>query len=254
MLNPFTSFRDKSFFENSAADIQDSRAAGEMPFLKHEGLHFFVSIWGISIPFSILNVPPSSWTTSVPGHPRWWLHPLFLHWERSLLFILEHEVITVACQSWPLLTASEFTESRCCMTWNNNSSAPAHKVLKRPMFSPEGNLQNLDMSPKMKYRFSKVLYSKFWGLTRFDYILDVCSFNNCWRAVGEILLWLHWGVSRWKRAHSRMWSFWRIVTISHDDRAIWPQRNAFLSFFILPISNSTVIWYLSCARYSVRCQ
>lgn len=137
---------------------------------------------------------------------------------------------------------------------DNNSSAPAHKVLKRPMFSPEGNLQNFDMSPKMKYRFSKVLYSKFWGLTRFDYILDICSFNNCWRAVGEILLWLNWGVSRWKRAHSRMWSSWRIVTISHDDRAIWPQRNAFLSFFILPISNSTVIWYLSCARYFVRCQ
>lgn len=39
----------------------------------------------------------------------------------------------------PLLTASEFLESLSCMTRNNNS-APALKVLKRLMFSPEGNL------------------------------------------------------------------------------------------------------------------
>lgn len=135
---------------------------------------------------NILNIQPYSWTTSILKHSRGWLHPVLSLGTQSPLYTWtwSHRSRPLVV---PLLTTSEFIESPSCMTWNNNNSAPALKVIKRLMFSPEGNLQNSDMSPRMKNRFSKVLYWKFWALMRFDYILDICSFNNCKKAVGEKL-------------------------------------------------------------------
>lgn len=167
--------------------------------------------------------------------------------EHGLLFILEHEVITVARQSYPHLTTSEFVESLFCMTWNNNSSAPALKVLKHSMFSPEGNLQNSDMSPRMKNRFKVLGTNKMWLYPRhvqFQQLLDSSWWN--------IILTATWDVSGWERAHRTMWSSSRTLTMSLDYMAILPKRNSFI--LCLPFRNSIFIWYLRFARYFPGCQ
>lgn len=80
-----------------------------------------------------------------------------------------------------------------CMTWNNNSSAPALKVLKHSMFSPEGNLQNSDMSPRMKNRFKVLGTNKMWLYPRhvqFQQLQDSSWWN--------IILTTTWDVSVWE--------------------------------------------------------
>lgn len=79
----------------------------------------------------------------------------------GLIFILEHEVIAVACQSYPLLMTSEFIESLSCMTWNNNNSAPALRVQSAHCSHQKEICRIPTCHLGEKNRSSEVLLSKF---------------------------------------------------------------------------------------------